>query len=61
MSAALDELSAGQRQAFALVHLEGMELREAAAAMGIATGTLKSHLHRAIVRLRVELDDLREG
>ena len=61
MSAALGELSAGQRQAFTLVHLEGMELAEAAAVMGIATGTLKSHLHRAVVRLRTELGDLREG
>jgi RNA polymerase sigma factor (sigma-70 family) len=61
MAEALDELSAGQRQAFTLVYLEGLDLGEAAAAMEVATGTLKSHLHRAIAKLRIELGDLREG
>ena len=61
MAAALDELSKGQRQAFTLVHLEGMSIQEAALATGTAAGTVKSHLHRALVKLRAELGDLREG
>ncbi len=55
---ALERLSQGQREAFLLVHLEGMTVREAAAITGRATGTTKSHLHRALRALRAELEDL---
>ena len=51
-------LPRGQREAFVLVHLEGLTLREAAEATGRATGTLKSHLHRALRALREQLADL---
>jgi len=57
---ALMTLSAGQREAFVLVHLEGMTITEAAEATGRAPGTLKSHLHRALKSLRAQLGDLRE-
>jgi RNA polymerase sigma-70 factor (ECF subfamily) len=55
---ALMRLPRGQREAFVLVHLEGLSLREAAEVTGRATGTLKSHLHRALRSLRMQLADL---
>jgi RNA polymerase sigma-70 factor (ECF subfamily) len=55
---ALERLPRGQREAFVLVHLEGLTLREAAETTGRATGTLKSHLHRALRSLREQLADL---
>lgn len=55
---ALDRLSSAQRETFLLVHLEGMTVREAAAITGRATGTVKSHLHRALRSLREDLADL---
>jgi RNA polymerase sigma-70 factor (ECF subfamily) len=61
---AIARLARGQREAFVLVHLEGMTIAEAAAASGRAEGTIKSHLHRALRALRLELADLapeREG
>jgi RNA polymerase sigma-70 factor (ECF subfamily) len=61
---AVARLPRGQREAFVLVHLEGMTIAEAAAASGRAEGTIKSHLHRALRALRMELADLapkREG
>ena len=60
MAQALTHLSEGQRQAFSLVYLEAMTLAEAADVMGAAVGTVKSHLHRALTKLRVELQDLME-
>jgi RNA polymerase sigma-70 factor (ECF subfamily) len=53
-------LSAGQREAFVLVHMEGMTVVEAAETLNRAPGTIKSHLHRALKALRAELGDLRE-
>ncbi len=57
---ALERLSAGQREAFVLVHLEELTVTEAAEVLGKAVGTVKSHLHRALAALRLELADLRE-
>jgi RNA polymerase sigma-70 factor, ECF subfamily len=56
--AALEKLSPGQRETFVLVHLEGFSITDAAATLGKAPGTLKSHLHRALATLREELGDL---
>ena len=56
---ALGRLTRKQREAFVLVHMEGFSVREAAAVMDSAEGTLKSHLHRALVQLREQLGDLR--
>lgn len=56
---ALEGLTRRQREAFVLVHLEGWTVREAATLVGSPVGTLKSHLHRALLKLRVELGDLR--
>jgi RNA polymerase sigma factor (sigma-70 family) len=58
IAAALARLSAPQRQSFVLVHLEGFTVDEAATIMGKAAGTVKSHLHRALSRLRLDLADL---
>jgi RNA polymerase sigma-70 factor (ECF subfamily) len=58
IASALQALPRGQREAFVLVHLEGMTVSEAAGVTGRATGTLKSQLHRALRSLRQELADL---
>jgi RNA polymerase sigma-70 factor (ECF subfamily) len=56
---ALSQLTRRQREAFVLVHLEGFTVSECAALLGKPTGTVKSHLHRALKSLRSELSDLR--
>jgi RNA polymerase sigma-70 factor, ECF subfamily len=58
IGAAIAALPRGQREAFVLVHLEGLTLAEAASATGRAVGTMKSHLHRALASLRDRLADL---
>jgi RNA polymerase sigma-70 factor (ECF subfamily) len=55
---ALDQLSRRQREVFILVHLEGFTVPECAELLGKPTGTVKSHLHRALTTLRAELADL---
>ncbi|MBI3178015.1 MAG: RNA polymerase sigma factor [Deltaproteobacteria bacterium] len=60
IAAALDSLTPNQRAVFALVHFEGRTLEETALVLGKAPGTVKSHLHRALVALRRELADLAE-
>ncbi|MEE8580138.1 MAG: RNA polymerase sigma factor, partial [Myxococcota bacterium] len=57
---ALDALTRAQREAFVLVHLEGFTVRECAVLLGKPTGTVKSHLQRALKSLRIELADLHE-
>jgi RNA polymerase sigma-70 factor (ECF subfamily) len=59
--AALAKLSRRQREAFVLVHVEGFTVRECAAVLGKPTGTVKSHLHRALRSLRAELADLHDA
>jgi RNA polymerase sigma-70 factor (ECF subfamily) len=59
LGGALDTLTSNQRLAFVLVHLEGLTTREAADVMQKATGTVKSHLQRALLHLRSELHDVR--
>ncbi len=54
---ALDSLPRNQRDAFVLVHMEDFTVREAAEIMGKAPGTVKSHLHRALGKLRTQLED----
>jgi RNA polymerase sigma-70 factor (ECF subfamily) len=60
IASALEQLSRRQREAFVLVHLEGFTIQECADLLGKPTGTIKSHLHRALTTLRTELADLHE-
>jgi RNA polymerase sigma-70 factor (ECF subfamily) len=59
VEAAVDRLPPQQRIIFSMRHFEGMKLRDIAAALGIAEGTVKRQLHSAVHRLRHALRDLR--
>jgi RNA polymerase sigma factor (sigma-70 family) len=61
IAAALERLSRSQREAFVLVHLQGLTVDQTAEVLGKASGTVKSHLHRALHALRSELADLHAG
>ena len=52
---ALAQLSRSQKEAFVLVHMEGLSVREAAALMEKPEGTVKSHLQRSLALLREKL------
>lgn len=60
LNRAVAELGRNQRDAFVLVHLEEFTVKDAAALLGKAEGTVKSHLHRALKKLRRQLGDLVE-
>ena len=53
---AIGRLPAGCRAAFLLHDVEGFEHQEIAAILGIATGTSKSQVHKARMRLRMMLE-----
>jgi len=48
---ALDELQESMRQVINLVYYQGLKYREAADALGIPVGTVKSRLHAAVLKL----------
>ncbi|MCH0540745.1 SigE family RNA polymerase sigma factor [Streptomyces sp. MUM 203J] len=52
----LKVLAPKQRSVVVLRHWEQMSTEETAAALGMSTGTVKSTLHRALARLRHELE-----
>jgi RNA polymerase sigma factor (sigma-70 family) len=52
---ALRKLTRRQREAVVLTHLVGLTYEEVALVLGCTAGTVKVHVHRALVRLRVEL------
>jgi RNA polymerase sigma-70 factor (sigma-E family) len=52
LAAALRSLPARQRDAVVLRYLLDMSESEVAQSLGVAPGTVKSHLHRAVERLR---------
>ena len=58
LAAALAGLSGRQRSVFVLRHYEDRSLEEIAEILGLEAGTVKSHLSRALVKLRTELRDL---
>ena len=57
---ALDRLSPQERSVFVLRHYHDLPLKEIADTMQIAEGTVKSHLFRALQRLRLELSFYRK-
>jgi RNA polymerase sigma factor (sigma-70 family) len=61
LRAAIEKLPTRQRLAVTLRYYADLPLAEVAAAMGCAVGTAKSTLHAALARLRVDLDNTREG
>lgn len=58
VGAAMDRLPEQQRTAFRLFDVEGYPAEEIAQLMGIATGTVRSHVHHARRALRAELAPL---
>lgn len=58
---AVAHLGRNQRDAFVLVHLEGFTVNDTALLLGKAEGTIKTHLHRALTKLRIELGDVARG
>lgn len=58
---AVDELSAKQKSVFMLARYEGMQIKEVAETLGMAEGTVKIHLHRAIKKLQTILRPLMEN
>ena len=56
----LTRLSPRQQVIFTLRHYEGLPLKEIAAHLGLETGTVKVHLHRAIKQLREDLAEYHE-
>lgn len=61
LARAMGKLSARQRTVFTLRHHEEMPLKEIAAILELEEGTIKAHLHRAVLALRKELKDLQGG
>jgi DNA-directed RNA polymerase specialized sigma24 family protein len=55
LPAALNKLSAQQRQAVLLVHASGLTLAEAAEVLDVSVSTLRNHLRRGLVTLRRHL------
>lgn len=58
LGAALDMLPPRQRTAFLLRNHEGLSIREIAQIMKTREGTVKAHLHRAVITLRQTLAGL---
>jgi RNA polymerase sigma-70 factor (ECF subfamily) len=58
LAVALDGLSPRQRSIFILKHSEDRSLEEIADILKLDVGTVKSHMARALVKLRIELREL---
>jgi DNA-directed RNA polymerase specialized sigma24 family protein len=56
LPAALSSLSAAQRTAVMLVHVEGWSEREAADLLGVHRSTVRRHCDRALAKLRAALE-----
>ena len=60
LEAALNRLSPRQRAVFTLRHYENKDLEEIAGILDLDKGSVKSHMFRAVSKLRDELRDLYE-
>ncbi len=58
---AVDELSSKQKAVFMLTRYEGLQIKEVAETLGLAEGTVKIHLHRAMKKLQTILRPLWEN
>ena len=58
---ALQRLSPRQHAAFTLRHYDDLSLEEIGNLLDLDVGTVKAHMHRAVVKLRHELRDLYGG
>ena len=56
VSEGLGQLSASERLAFTLRHVEGMSIKEVAHAMGLKTEAAKNSIFRAVRKMRVALE-----
>ena len=54
---ALSQLSEHDREVLVIRHLEGLSTSETAAVLNLSEGAVKSRLLRALVRLRLLLDE----
>ncbi|MDE0297354.1 MAG: sigma-70 family RNA polymerase sigma factor [Candidatus Poribacteria bacterium] len=59
--AAVDQLSPNQKAVFMLNRYEGLQINEITDVLGIAEGTVKVHLHRAMKKLQILLKPYWEG
>lgn len=57
LTQAIASLPPQQKEIFTLKHFEGLKINEIAEVTGNATGTVKTHLFRAVQTLRVKLKD----
>ena len=53
--AAVNQLSPNQKAVFMLNRYEGMQINEITEVLGMAEGTVKVHLHRAMKKLQILL------
>jgi RNA polymerase sigma-70 factor (ECF subfamily) len=59
MLEAIDELPEDEREAFGLVHVQGLMPGEAAEVLGVSVRTVQRRLNRSLLLLAKKLDDLR--
>ena len=57
---AIMHLSPNQRDVIILIYMQDLTVAETATILGKASGTIKSHMHRALEKLREELQDMEE-
>jgi RNA polymerase sigma-70 factor (ECF subfamily) len=56
---AMEHLTAGERTAFVLRHFEGRSIEEIARVLNVREGAARNSVHRAVLKLRQELQPLR--